>query len=691
MPNPSEHVSDRTPRHRGPVECKPLITVANKDLFRKNAFRITALPVDATPREVSRHVDELKMRAELGNAPHKHKVAYPLNPQPTIDVIREAIQNIKDPEKRLIDEFFWFWPEEFGDSKSDLSCQALAQGDTAKANDIWRERVKEQTNGIVPKHNLAVSYLMTAIQMEYKALGHKIPEEKRQEMTEIWKSAVRKWNRIADDDNLWEKVADRIRQLNEANLKTGFARQMRASFPEAFLGINVELIMDLASSGEVGLAKQYLQYLRELCQRPNDLENSVVRILLPAKNRLKDHIRQALDQAEKKPSDGINVTRELLNQSRPTLDIFNLFFSAQSDVRNELFDDLVSTCNRLQVIYYKQTKDDVGCLEILKAILPLVSSSELKGVIEKDISETNARLERKNLESVYDLLKLIQDGLESPAKRLSWFKRDAVNAIAKASGVSGFSESFGFLATSSEPVKELLDSAAIVLRGISLDAWNKHDDRNTAIEANRLAILYAASPEVKKRLAEDKSTLDKQTIHNLDGAPFGQRTHSGRTKTGEKSSSVHPGLVFLGIIGILVIWGVIGSCNSTTNSPSATSYTPPEPSAPTYTPPPASDRGGSGNNVYRVPENVSSQLDQEKAGIESDRAIIKQLDAELDTLGREIENDRIYLDKTSQYAVDTFNAKVDRYNALSQQDKDATAAFNLRVDNYNARLRANAR
>ncbi len=50
----------------------------------------------------------------------------------------------------------------------------------------------------------------------------------------------------------------------------------------------------------------------------------------------------------------------------------------------------------------------------------------------------------------------------------------------------------------------------------------------------------------------------------------------------------------------------------------------------------------------------------------------------------EVENDRIYLDKTSQYAVDAFNAKVERYNTLSQQAKAANAAFNLRVDNYNA-------
>jgi len=184
-------------------------------------------------------------------------------------------------------------------------------------------------------------------------------------------------------------------------------------------------------------------------------------------------------------------------------------------------------------------------------------------------------------------------------------------------------------------------------------------------------------------LAEDKSTLQQQSTHHLDGSGW------QRTNAKEKSSSVNPGMVFLVIVGILVVWGVIGSCNSTNDSqtPSAPAYTPPAPSAPAYTPPAASDGGSSGGNVYRVPSDVSSALDREKEGIEADRAVLKQLDDQLDSLGRKIESDRIYLDKTSQDDVDAFNAKVDRYNTLSQQDKAATAAFNVRVDNYNAKLR----
>jgi hypothetical protein len=55
-------------------------------------------------------------------------------------------------------------------------------------------------------------------------------------------------------------------------------------------------------------------------------------------------------------------------------------------------------------------------------------------------------------------------------------------------------------------------------------------------------------------------------------------------------------------------------------------------------------------------------------------------------LGREIERDRLYLDRNSQFAVDEFNAKVDRYNTMSQKPKIANAAFNEKVERYNAKL-----
>jgi hypothetical protein len=674
-------------RKRGSSACLPLIDAATKDLFRKNAFRITGLPVDATAREEAKHNDKIKQLAELEKDPHTQGAAFPIKPPPNLDEIREAIQKLKDPEKRLIDEFFWFWPEEFGNSQADPAMRALSIGDLETASQIWSGKEEQPIGGLVAKHNLALVFHISALDWENYSARNEVDAERRQKISDYWKGAFKRWELLVNDEQFWDKVTTRIRQLNEPNLQPGFARRMRATLPEALGKINAEFAVVFAQLGKIEIARFHLRLMRETHQGQDNVEKIAELVLTPARNRLKEQIQRAKQSAQQNPADAHEAARILIEHAHPLLEVFDLFFGEQAHFQKEIFDDVANTAVNCLVAYQRKTGDNEQFVKLLERALPLAESIEVRQRIEENIGIGKGNL----IGSIHTLLKSIQDSKESPSARLARFKRDVVGAITKVAGISGFSQNYGYLSATTEEFKELFDNAAIVLRGISLDAWNNHQDRQTAVAANELAILHATSPELKQRLAEDKSTLQQQSTHHLDGSGW------QRTNAKEKSSSVNPGMVFLVIVGILVVWGVIGSCNSTNDSPhsttydshtpSAPAYTPPAPSAPAYTPPPASDGGNSGGNVYRVPSDVSSALDREKAGIEADRAVLKQLDDQLDSLGRKIESDRIYLDKTSQDDVDAFNAKVDRYNTLSQQDKAATAAFNVRVDNYNAKLR----
>jgi hypothetical protein len=666
MSTPAEKDSERSSRQRGSSECKPLIDAATKDLFRKNAFRITGLSVDATTREISKHADKIKMLAELGQDPHTQGAAFPMKPPPSLDEIREAIQKLKDPEKRLIDEFFWFWPGEFWNGQSDPAMQALAKGDSKAAIEIWAAIENDEASGIIAKHNLALVYHVCALDWENYSVKNEVEAERRQKITDYWKGTFNRWERLATDERFWEKVTARIRQLNEPNLSTGFARRMRATLPEALDKINAELALAFAESGKIELARLHIRFMRETNQGLDNVEKTAELVLTPAKNRLKEQIQRAQERAKKDSQDAASAARELLQQAQRAAFLFDLFFGKENHLRNDLFDEVATVCNRLQIVYYKETSDDTICLEILKVILPFATSTDLRQLIEKDISETCARLELKKLEPVYALLKSIQDSKENPSARLGRFNAEVSNVLISA--IAGLSRG-------SDDYKQLWDSAAIVLRGISLDAWNNYQDRQTATVANELAVKHAISPELKQRLAEDKATLQQ----------LGAQMSAAAAAKREKSNNI--GIGCLAVVAIFIVLGVIGSCNSTNNSQSGTSYTQPAPSAPAYAPPPTVDSGNSGGNVYRVPSSVSSTLDNEKAEIESERTTFEALDAQVEELGREIENDRLYLDRTSQFAVDEFNTKVGRYNALSQKAKTANAAFNEKVDNYNTKLR----
>ena len=88
------------------ASCKPLLDAATPELFRANAFRITGLPVDATIRQITKHADNLKLMEDLGRGESVHTAAFALKPPPTVDKIRDAIQKLKDPERRIVDSCF---------------------------------------------------------------------------------------------------------------------------------------------------------------------------------------------------------------------------------------------------------------------------------------------------------------------------------------------------------------------------------------------------------------------------------------------------------------------------------------------------------------------------------------------------------------------------------------------------------
>ena len=149
-------------------ECQSLLDAATRDLFQKNAFRITGLPVDATTREVAKHAEKIKILAEVGKDAHAQTAAFPIKPSPSLDEIREALHKLKAPEQRLIDEFFWFWPEAFGKSQSDPAIQALAKGDSKTAMEIWTARENIETFGIIAKHNLALANHVWALDLDMR-------------------------------------------------------------------------------------------------------------------------------------------------------------------------------------------------------------------------------------------------------------------------------------------------------------------------------------------------------------------------------------------------------------------------------------------------------------------------------------------------------------------------------------------
>jgi hypothetical protein len=377
------------------AEYKPLLETATKDLFRKNAFRLLGLRVDATVREVSKQGVKMKQMEELGMGNSTHAAAFPLSPPPSQDDLRAAIQRLQDPEKRLVDEFFWFWPEQFGTSHLDAAIDALQAGDSETAVKVWTLRESDPAHGLVAMHNIAVLWHMTALESEHHTAACDPGEDSEARLNGFWTKALRRWERLIKDELFWESFHDRVQQINDPRLTSGFVHRFRLSLPESIAKINGELALHYAEAGQPRLAATHASLMRETNRGLLDVERAAQWVLVPASHRLKELISTAQRCSAANPADGAGAAQELAEQAAKALPFFDLICGANSRFRIDLFDEVAAVCNRIQLAYDQKTGDEKRCIEILKTVLPFTTFASLRQPIAKNIDILTRRLAQK--------------------------------------------------------------------------------------------------------------------------------------------------------------------------------------------------------------------------------------------------------------------------------------------------------
>ena len=133
-PPPARAAAAAAPARAPLPDYQPLLEMVGPQLYERNAFRVTALGVDASLRDISRQAEKLEMMAKLGVSGIA-KELFSTAPA-TAEEIRAALLCLKTPDKRLLHEFFWFWPTN-RQSETDPALDAIKAGDVRKAEEVW--------------------------------------------------------------------------------------------------------------------------------------------------------------------------------------------------------------------------------------------------------------------------------------------------------------------------------------------------------------------------------------------------------------------------------------------------------------------------------------------------------------------------------------------------------------------------
>jgi hypothetical protein len=330
------------------------------------------------------------------------------------------------------------------------------------------------------------------------------------EIESHWRESFKYWERLVVDDNLWEKVGERIRQIDDARLAPGFYRRMKSTLPEALDKINAELALLHAEKGNIGMARFHVQLMRETNQGLDDVKKTANLVLAPIKTRLHGQIQQTKKSCDESPEKADQAACNLLKLAKPLLDLFDLFYSKSDHARNDLFDEIAFAVTDAAVDHQKKTGDNQTFVSLLEQALLLANSDELKLRINKNLRIGKGNLAFAHLQPVYDVLRSIENSTESILEKLDRIKHELLPNLKSCENDK---------ANDFESLAKLHSAVALAIRGLSIDANNELGDPGLALEIIELASVFATEPELKNKIVDDIKQITQikqsQEAHNI--------------------------------------------------------------------------------------------------------------------------------------------------------------------------------
>jgi CheY-like chemotaxis protein len=407
-PPPARAAAAAAPARAPLPDYQPLLEIVGPQLYERNAFRVTALGVDASLRDISRQAEKLEMMAKLGVSGIA-KELFSTAPA-TAEEIRAALLCLKTPDKRLLHEFFWFWATN-RQSETDPAVDAIKVGDVRKAEEVWNLlAVKQQeltsvsaqldSSDVEPRpllqkkqdlehaaavsiHNLAILYHIQALTLESKT-GSRLAADDANRIA-AWTQSFDYWSRLRNQHGFWEVLVDRIRSLNDPRLGVETAEMIWASLPLALLSVNAQFAATAAEARnfeEAGLHRRLmiLSGLGDSCVR-----DALCRSLKPLQQEFTRLCETAEKDSLQLPDKALEIVRKLLEDKKKYLQTFNYLLGNGDPLRDSLHDLLAQSARSSLVAYANKTENWEQVLPVFEECLALAESKSLRSRFEDDI------------------------------------------------------------------------------------------------------------------------------------------------------------------------------------------------------------------------------------------------------------------------------------------------------------------
>ena len=371
--------------------CQNMTDVCNAKVYAMNPFHLLGLSPFSNSKSIRRRKEDFESAEAMGTTGWKDEFKHLLgNTQvPSPEMVAAAFRRIEDPQQRLVDEFFWFWPI---DERDDEALDALQEGKKTVAEKLWKkvEKSRDIRRAVIAKHNVAVYYHFYAIDCEWQFIENDMGEadspDDHAKMCKYWDAALERWEDLADDEDFWDVVKERVAVINDKRLTTGFIRRMRDEFPVACDRINGDLAVEYAKlPGKHAETERHLRNMNESHQGLDDVDATLDAIFDPIEREVDLLTRESIRVRNATPHSALSAARTLLQNTEGIRKMADEMLGKDHSKRRKIFDKIASECNFCQVAYGTKTKQWEECLKFIEEVIPLACDEELIGVLNDNL------------------------------------------------------------------------------------------------------------------------------------------------------------------------------------------------------------------------------------------------------------------------------------------------------------------
>ena len=405
----------------------PLLERATVDLYRSNVFRMTGLAVGASLRDIVRQAERLQAMQKLG-ASLDVEGPFPLAPAPSADLIREAAQRVRDPQELLLDELFWFWPEQRGGASRDHALRALAEADCQVATELWLRRVRASEDPI-SYHNLAVFNHLCALEIE------RLPEGERQSVATgdpYWTSALQQWSAVFRHSAFWELLEERVDEIDDPRLAAEIVPAIRETLPVALLSINARFAVGASQRGDPREATRQLDFMKKSGFDRQTVSAVLDRGIAPIRSRITEMCETAESQVSADLEHADRALNHLVGHSQAPLYELARFVGQDSQVYIRASEQVALTVRTNLVDFANKTENWRACINILGECRSLARTPSTQALLDQDLKTVNEHYEetlcafcrqRPAVESEAAKVPMYGD-VRNDGLRLTWRQRD---------------------------------------------------------------------------------------------------------------------------------------------------------------------------------------------------------------------------------------------------------------------------